>query len=142
MDLRKIDDDITVAPQIQPEDIETAAKLGFRTIVANRPDFEEPGQPTMADMEAATAAAGLNWVYQPVQSGNILDDDVDRFAQMFASAEKPVLAFCRSGTRCCALWAMSQSDKAPADALLIKAYNAGYDLNGLKPRMQHRAARN
>lgn len=142
MNLRKIDDDITVAPQIQPEDIQRAAELGFRTIVANRPDFEEPGQPSMAAMEAAANEAGLNWVYQPVQSGNILDSDVDRFGEIFDQAEKPILAFCRSGTRCCSLWAMSQSAKAPADVLLIKAYNAGYDLNGLKPRMQYFAARN
>ncbi|SFM56517.1 TIGR01244 family sulfur transferase [Marinobacter zhejiangensis] len=137
MDLRKIDDDITVTPQIQVGDVETAARLGFRTIIANRPDFEEPGQPAMADIEKAAVEAGLAWVYQPVQSGNIFDHDVERFAEIYEQAEKPILAFCRSGTRCCALWVMSQSSKVPADALLIKAYNAGYDLNGLKPRLQY-----
>lgn len=142
MDFRKIDETISVSPQIQLGDIAEAAKLGFRTIIANRPDFEEPGQPAMSDLEAAATSAGLNWVYQPVQSGNILDSDVEQFAGIYDQVEKPILAFCRSGTRCCALWAMSQSTKAPADALLIKAYNAGYDLNGLKPRMQYFAAKN
>lgn len=142
MDLRKIDDNISVSPQILPEEVSEAARLGFRTIIANRPDFEEPGQPTMAAIEAAAAEAGLNWVYQPVQSGNIHDSDVEQFADIYEQAEKPILAFCRSGTRCCALWVMSQSAKVPADALLVKAYNAGYDLNGLKPRLQYFAAKN
>lgn len=139
MDIRKIDDDISVAPQIRPEDVADIAKLGFRTLIANRPDHEEFGQPTMADIEAAATENGLTWVYQPVQSGNILDGDVAQFASIYQNAEKPVLAFCRSGTRCCALWAMSHAASTPADALLIKAYNAGYDLSGLKPRLQYLA---
>lgn len=139
MDIRKIDDDISVAPQIRPEDVADLAKLGFRTLIANRPDQEEFGQPAMAEIEAAAREHGLTWIYQPVQSGNILDDDVAQFGELYEGAEKPVLAFCRSGTRCCALWAMSHADKTPADALLIKAHNAGYDLSGLKPRLVYLA---
>ena len=88
MDIRKIDDNISVAPQISIEDVAEAAKLGFKTLVANRPDHEEPGQPAMADIEAAAREQGLEWVYMPVESGNITDDDVNRFAPMIRDAEK------------------------------------------------------
>ena len=77
MDIRKIDDNISVAPQISVDDVAEAAKLGFKTIVANRPDHEEPGQPAMADIEAAAREQGLEWVYMPVESGNITDEDVN-----------------------------------------------------------------
>lgn len=98
MDIRKIDDTISVTPQITIEDVAEIARLGFRTLVANRPDQEEHGQPAMTDIEAAAKEHGLEWVYMPVESGNITDQDVERFAPMIRDAEKPVLAFCRSGT--------------------------------------------
>ncbi len=135
MDIRKIDEDISVAPQIALDDVAEIARLGFKTLVANRPDREDPGQPAMADIEAAALAHGLKWVYQPVESGNVSDHDVDQFAPMIRNAEKPVLAFCRSGTRCTILWALSAARDHEPQELLSKAHRAGYDITGLIPRM-------
>ncbi len=47
---RELDENMSVTPQIQVSDIETIAKLGFKTIIANRPDQEEFGQPSMQDI--------------------------------------------------------------------------------------------
>ncbi|MCK7550114.1 TIGR01244 family sulfur transferase [Marinobacter goseongensis] len=141
MELRKIDDQITVAPQISVDDVAEIAKLGFKTLVANRPDQEEPGQPAMGDIEAAAREHGLEWVYLPVESGHITDDDVDRFALMIRQAAKPVLAFCRSGTRCTVLWALSSARSQPAIDIVSKAGNAGYDIRGLASRLAQQATR-
>lgn len=141
MELRKIDDEITVAPQITVADVSLIAELGFKTLVANRPDHEEPGQPAMEDIERAAREHGLDWVYLPVASGNILDSDVDAFDPMIRDAKKPVLAFCRSGTRCCVLWALSSARRKPADELISKARHAGYDISGLVPRMVQQAGK-
>lgn len=135
MELRKIDEQITVAPQITVEDVAEIARLGFKTLVANRPDREEPGQPAMAHIEAAAREHGLEWVYLPVESGNITEADIERFLPMIHSAEKPVLAFCRSGTRCTVLWALSSAHSDSIDNIVHKARNAGYDISGLVPRM-------
>lgn len=135
MDIRKIDDTISVAPQITYTDVAEAARLGFRTLVANRPDKEEFGQPAMADIEAAALENGMTWVYMPVESGNISDEDVDRFGAMIQDSEKPVLAFCRSGTRCTVLWALNAARTSPAQDVFDKARSAGYDISGLAPRM-------
>lgn len=141
MDIRPIDDRIAVAPQITPEDIAELARLGFKTIVANRPDREEPGQPAMSELETAARQHGLKWVYQPVESGNILDSDVDQFDGMIRSADEPVLAFCRSGTRCTVLWALSAARYEPADSIISKARGAGYDISGLAPRMAQQSGK-
>lgn len=135
MDIRKIDDTISVAPQITYTDVAEAARLGFRTLVANRPDKEEFGQPAMSDIEAAALENGMTWVYMPVESGNISDEDVDRFGAMIQDSEKPVLAFCRSGTRCTVLWALNAVRTSPAQDIFDKARSAGYDISGLAPRM-------
>ncbi|NMT63685.1 protein tyrosine phosphatase family protein [Marinobacter orientalis] len=141
MDIRRIDETISVAPQLSVNDIAEAAELGFKTLVANRPDREEAGQPPMADIEAAAREHGMEWVYLPVESGNILDNDVDRFDAMIRTAEKPVLAFCRSGTRCTVLWALSSARYEPVQDIVTKARSAGYDLNGLAPRMVQQAGK-
>lgn len=141
MDIRRIDETISVAPQLSVNDIAEAAKLGFKTLVANRPDGEEAGQPAMADIEAAARDNGMEWVYLPVESGNILDNDVDRFDAMIRKAEKPVLAFCRSGTRCTVLWALSSARSEPAQTIVNKARSAGYDIGGLAPRMAQQAGK-
>ncbi|UZD67576.1 TIGR01244 family sulfur transferase [Marinobacter sp. AN1] len=140
MDIRKIDDSISVAPQITPEDVAELARLGFRTLVANRPDREEPGQPAMADIQRAAEENGLKWVFLPVESGNIQDSDVDAFAPMFEEAEKPMLAFCRSGTRCTVLWALSSARHMPLEPIIQRAGQAGYDIRGLVPRLQQQAS--
>ncbi|HLV76545.1 MAG TPA: TIGR01244 family sulfur transferase [Marinobacter sp.] len=138
MQIRKIDETISVAPQITADEVAEIARLGFRTLVANRPDGEEFGQPAMSELEAAAEEHGLQWVYLPVQSGHITDEDVARFAPMMQAAEKPILAFCRSGTRCTVLWALSAVREQEPQAVLSRAHNAGYDITGLLPRLlQH-----
>lgn len=140
MDIRKIDDSISVAPQITPDQVADLARMGFRTLVANRPDQEEPGQPAMAELEKAAREHGMEWVYLPVESGNIVDEDVDAFDPMFEQAEKPVLAFCRSGTRCSVLWALSAARHMPIEPIIQRTGQAGYDLRGLVPRLQQQAS--
>ncbi|QFS87061.1 MULTISPECIES: TIGR01244 family sulfur transferase [unclassified Marinobacter] len=141
MDIRKIDETLSVAPQISVQDVAEIARLGFRTLVANRPDREEPGQPAMADIEAAAREHGLEWVFLPVESGNITDQDVDQFTPMIRNADKPVLAFCRSGTRCTVLWALSAARETQPEEILSKAHRAGYDITGLIPRLAQQAGK-
>lgn len=141
MDIRKIDDSISVAPQISIGDVADIARLGFKTLVANRPDREEPGQPSMADIEAVATEHGLTWVYLPVESGNITDADVDDFSAMIHDAAKPVFAFCRSGTRCTVLWSLSSAREQDPQQILSKAQQAGYDITGLMPRLMQQASK-
>ena len=45
--------DISITGQITPEQIPQFAEQGFKTIINNRPDGEEPNQPTSAELAAA-----------------------------------------------------------------------------------------
>jgi uncharacterized protein (TIGR01244 family) len=131
---RELDSNISVTPQISLADVENAAKLGFKTIFANRPDGEEHGQVPMAAIEEAAKAAGLEWVYQPVVSGQLTQKNVDDFADNYRNAEKPILAFCRTGTRCTILWGLSNVEQYDIETVVQKAQEAGYDLSGLRGR--------
>jgi uncharacterized protein (TIGR01244 family) len=126
--LRWIDDTILVAGQVGPEELEAVKAQGVTMIVNNRPDGEEPGQPSNAELEAAARAAGLDYRYIPV-AGGFSADQVAAMGSALDDAKGPVLAFCRSGTRSTFLWAMARSRKGDAtEELMGKAAAAGYDL--------------
>ena len=92
--------DVCVAPQLAPEAMAEAARAGFRSVVNNRPDFEGgPDQPTNAAIEAAARAAGLEYRFLPVQSAYQSPEEIAAFAQLLDELPRPMLAFCRSGTR-------------------------------------------
>ncbi|MFL6660870.1 MAG: TIGR01244 family sulfur transferase [Rhizobacter sp.] len=92
--------DVSVAPQLSPEAMEPVAQAGYKSVINNRPDFEGgPDQPTNASIEAAAKAAGLAYAFLPVSPGHQTPEEIARFAELLATLPKPVLAFCRTGTR-------------------------------------------
>src|SRR5580704_8443644 len=128
-DFRKVTDGYTVAPQISPADLATAAQQGFTLVINNRPDGESPDQPSSAEMAAAARAAGLDYLYNPVRGGPG-PEQVAAQAEAVAAAKGPVLAFCRSGTRSIITWSLgqAQSGARPRDELVRLGAAAGYDL--------------
>ncbi len=129
MDIRRINDDISVAPQIAPEDMAAIAELGFKTVINNRPDGEAPDQAPDAVMREAAGDAGLDYRYVPVISGQMTRQNVEDFVAALADVEGPVLAYCRSGTRSTTLWALSQAGDMAADEIIGQAAAAGYDMS-------------
>ena len=106
MDINKVDSDIAVAPQILADDIPELVKAGYKTIICNRPDGEGNDQPLFHEIEEAATRAGLAAHYLPVESGKVSDDDAEAFGQLMEAAPKPVLAYCRTGTRSITLWSL------------------------------------
>ena len=104
--IRQIAADVCVAPQLDPDAMAELARLGFRSVVNNRPDFEHgPDQPTNAAIEAAARAAGLEYRFLPVDSGYQSPEEIARMAELLAELPRPLLAFCRSGARSTRLYA-------------------------------------
>ena len=134
---RTLDDNISVFGQIEPEDVAAAKAQGFTTIVNNRPDDEQPGQPAGAAIEAAAKAAGMDYVAIPVDHSGFSEWQVAAMADALQKAGGPVLAFCRSGTRSTYLWALARHSLGDdGEALIAKAANAGYDLSSLRPILE------
>ncbi|OHD06286.1 bifunctional protein tyrosine phosphatase family protein/NAD(P)/FAD-dependent oxidoreductase [Sphingopyxis sp. RIFCSPHIGHO2_12_FULL_65_19] len=116
MDIRTINARLSVSPQIRPEDVPAIAAAGFRSIICNRPDGEEAGQPTSAAMAAAAQANGLAFTHLPVVAGKLADTDAALMANALAHLPGPVLAYCRSGSRSEKLSAMAEPQDS-ADGL-------------------------
>lgn len=117
MDIKNISETISVSPQITDRDLAPLRALGFRSIICNRPDGEEPDQPPFAEVEKAARAAGIEARYIPVIAGDMKEADVTAFGKAMAELPVPILAYCRSGARAANLWAAWQAQKgASADA--------------------------
>ena len=90
--------------QIEPEHVPLLAEHGFRTIVCNRPDGEDWGQPTAQAIAAAAAEHDIEFIHIPVVSGGITPQNVLDFSKQCMDLEGRVLMYCRSGARCATLW--------------------------------------
>jgi uncharacterized protein (TIGR01244 family) len=134
MNVRRVDESISVAPQIAAEDMALLAEQGFTYVINNRPDEEEMGQPGGDTIRAAAEAAGLGYAAIPVTHAGFSSAQVEAMAAALAEAKGPVLAYCRSGTRSCNLWALAEASNGgdPA-AITAKAAQAGYDISGIRP---------
>lgn len=127
MNLIQLTDRIGVAGQISLDQVARIAEQGYAVLVNNRPDGEDPGQPDSAELQAAAIAAGLEYHHLPVTAMNFPGPDVAHMARLFADESRPLLAFCRSGTRCANLWVATRpgAERAQAEA---RARALGYDL--------------
>ena len=105
MEIREINEDYSVAPQIGVEHLPLIKAAGFKSVISNRPDAEDGAVPHDS-IAAAAADAGLEFRYIPVVSGQITPENVEEQAAALDDLPKPVLAYCRSGARCTNLYGL------------------------------------
>lgn len=130
---RKVADNFYVAPQLEPDDFAEAATMGIKTVINNRPDGEAADQLSDAEARAAAEANGMAYVHVPVVSGGIFPDHIAEMKTAIEAHEGPYVAYCRSGTRSCHLWAMVGAARESPDQLIEAAARAGYDLFAMRP---------
>ena len=141
-DFRPLDDGIFASPQIDAADLAEAKARGIRTIVNNRPDGEADEQTPGDAIAAAATAAGIAYHAIPITHAGFSAPQVAAMAAILADAERPILAYCRSGTRSTLLWALAEASRGgDPDALAEKAAAAGYDVAPVRMPMDALAAR-
>lgn len=133
---RDVTPNFAASPQISLEDVVTAANEGFKAIICNRPDDEDNGQLSAADIAVACEHYGLTFTHIPV-AGGMSQTQIDQMAAAIETASGPVLAYCRSGTRSTNLWALTMAANGDEPEALVKAAaDAGYDLSSLLPSLR------
>lgn len=123
---------LAVAAQIETADLARLAGQGFKTVINNRPDSE--GVPITAEAARAEAARlGLRYEYLPVTSATMTAADLAAFDRLVKDSPKPIVAHCRTGTRCYLLWATTEvvNGRADAAALVAEAAAKGFDIKSL-----------
>jgi len=132
VEIKKLNENLSVAGQLMPSDVASIADQGFKTIICNRPDGEAADQPEFDTIRQQAEGAGLDVVFMPVIAGGPTGQNVDDFSAALDNAQSPILAYCRTGTRCTILWALSQGAKGiPVDDIVSTAASAGYDVSNV-----------
>lgn len=106
MDIKQLTPDLAVSPQLIPNDMRALKEAGIRAVICNRPDGEDADQPTFDEIARAARAEGILSAYVPVTSGKVTDADAAAFYAAMSELPKPVLAYCRTGTRSATLWSL------------------------------------
>lgn len=132
MDIRQLTTDFSVSPQIDPADFPAIAAAGFKTVICNRPDMENPPSHQAAQMAEAASAAGVAFEVLEITHQGLTPSHVARHNEIVAKAEGPILAYCASGNRSSIMWALGQAGKMPADEIIETGMKAGYNLSGLR----------
>jgi len=116
MSIQKLADNLYIAPQLTEADVQEAAKLG----------------------KSWLEAAGIReHHHQPVVASAINAADVAAFQNLLKSVPQPVLAYCRTGTRCSLLWGYHQVQNGASVAEVIAAaQQAGVNLSNFEARLQ------
>lgn len=109
MTIYRMSEACAVAGQIRPEDIADIAADGFTTVVCNRPDLEEFGQPLAEDIRKECEAHGLKFLFIPIDRSGLTMSMVEEFRRAVDESEGRVLAYCRSGQRSAVMWQASGS---------------------------------
>lgn len=104
MSYRELTEDFAVSTQISVEEVAEIAEAGFKSIICNRPDGEDLGQPSAEAIENACRKHGLRFYYVPIRNQADLPDAVPHQAEIMRNAKGPFLAYCRSGDRSVILW--------------------------------------
>lgn len=133
---RALTDRVFASPQITLNDVADAAAQGVGLIINNRPEGEGDDQTPGDAIAAAARAAGMDYVAIPVTHAGFSEGQVKAMAAALASTDKPVLAYCRSGTRSTLLWALAEASRGKSPhALSAAAAQAGYDVTPVRALM-------
>ncbi len=131
MPFKSLDDKFHVAPQVTIEQLDAARDAGVTTVISHRPDGEEPGQLSFADLETAAAERGMKAVHIPVVPGRLTPTHVDALKQATDDCDGKILAFCKSGMRASMVWALAQKGEISPQEIMACCQKAGCDVSPL-----------
>jgi TIGR01244 family protein len=136
MPLKLLEDDVFVSAQISISEIQEISAQGVKTIIVNRPDHEDPGQPSVQDVKDACQGYDIQVHHLPFVSGGLSPEIVEIFADICQQHEGALLAYCRSGTRSTHAWAFARVAELGVKRVIEQAKKAGYDLSTLRPLLE------
>ncbi len=131
MNLQKLTKSIYISDQITTDDIDKLVTIGIKTIVNNRPDYEENNQPLSKELEAYANNCGLIYYFIPIIPAQYTPDKIAEFTDVLAKAQTPIAVFCRTGNRSSTLWALSQKEQCDAKYIINQAKLIGFNVEGV-----------
>ena len=140
---RELVDRVAVRDQLSLAALPELKAAGYRTIIALRPDGEAPDQVPSSAVAAGARASGMHFTYIPTPRGTIPDSVVDALSRELAEAPRPILLYCRSGSRAARAWALAEASRTggpDAEQIALAVGRAGQRVDDLRPHIAARIA--
>lgn len=143
MSLIRVSEKLSVSSQPSVEDIHSLHDKGFKTLVNNRPDNEEPGQPGTEAEAQEVRHCNLSYAFIPVTGATITEADVRAFQRTVDGSEGPVFAHCKTGTRSLTLHLIGEvlDGRMSADKVVEFGHSHGFDTRAADAWIQRHAER-
>lgn len=126
MDIRPLSDTFDVSPQIRAEDIPTLAAAGYKMVICNRPDGENPPELSAEALRPLVEGAGMAFVVNPVVGNALTMEMVEAQRAAIDATRGKILAYCASGNRSSIVWALALAGRQPTDDLIKAGAQYGY----------------
>ena len=126
MQINTLSDDYSVSPQIDVSDVPSIVQAGFKSVICNRPDQENPEPRQTGAIKAAVQAAGMEFAENVFDPSSFGPDKIERQAELLAQLPSPVFAYCASGNRSSIVWALALAGRVPTDDLINAGAQYGY----------------
>lgn len=136
-----LSDAIAVGEFPSVEHIAILAKVGFKSLLNSQPEGEVDRLMPAAALAQEAHAAGLAYHFLPLETRRPSEAQIQAFARAIATLPKPIYAFCYSGSRSAAAWALASSAFMDTDAIIAACASAGYDISFLAPHLAERRTR-
>lgn len=120
---------LSVSPQPSIEEIRSLRDKGFKTLINNRPDNEEPEQLGTGAEAQAAKHGDLGYAFIPVTAGTITEADVRAFQRALHESEGPVFAHCKTGTRSVNLYLIGEvlEGRMSSNDVIEFGHSLGFD---------------
>jgi uncharacterized protein (TIGR01244 family) len=126
-DLKKVNDEVSVAGQVTPEDLQQAAEAGFKSVL----NLRSPEESTfLVDEQQQAEAVGLQYANVPLSSSTVDQDGVDAALNQLNELPAPVLVHCGAGLRATGitLIALAKQQNWSLEQLTAEAERLGFSL--------------
>lgn len=131
MSVTTITEKLSVSPQPSIEEIKSLRDKGYKTLINNRPDHEEPSQLGTLTEQQEAKYCKLSYAFIPVKAGTITEADVRAFQHAIEKSNGPVLAHCKTGTRSISLYLIGEvlDGRMSANEAVEFGRSHGFDTN-------------
>lgn len=142
MSVTAISEKLSVSAQPSVRGIRLFRDRGFGTLINNRPDNEEPSQPSSEAERQEAKQCGLAYAFIPVTSETITEADVRAFQRAVAASEGPAVAHCKTGTRSINLYLIGEAldGRMSAEEVVEFGRSRGFDTTPAAAWLKSRAA--
>ncbi len=128
MKIANVTKEFSVSSQPRISDLIHIKKMGFNSLICNRPDGEESTQNSFREINLAAEKSGIELGYLPIKNTLDSSNKANQFKDLLDTLKPPILAYCRTGNRSMALWCHSQEKQRSYDSILVLSHKAGNNM--------------